>query len=399
MPMTDAVRHYGAHAVTASRAAAELGLRRGEFALAVHLGMVRSGEPRAGGRAKVRQDEIDRLRSEDGFPETLRERVRTVGTAEGARLLGISPVRFTRLARAGCVTPVAFYLNRYRVVVWLYLAQELGALAARSPGLLVGNSPPWLRSRLDTGADWRARNWRSRRVERLLTLTEDPWVRAAVIAEALDPVQLAEVVDDPYERAYLGRVRPVPVFGQGRSAAGREAMAKLMLADEPDEILWRRVTLGMELDSARELRPAPRPGEEWGAETADEARASAEVAVMAGSVRVTEESTGPVSAADPVGSAGPSGPDEAAAVRSGPGSQGDGSQGAGAQEGSAEGGSGQATTGGGGSGAAGFLARFRLRGTRGGRRPLQAAAGRGKPLATSTRTRHSLHHADQGSHR
>ncbi|WP_329307634.1 DUF6397 family protein [Streptomyces sp. NBC_01260] len=262
MPVTDAVRTSSVHTVAVSRAAAELVLKRGEFELAVHLGIVRVEARRGGGRPRVRQEEIDRLRTEDGFPGALRERVRTVGTAEGARLLGISPVRFTRLARAGCVTPVAFYLNRYRAVVWLYLAQELGGLAARSPELLVGRSPAWMRDRLDSGTDCRPRNWRSRRIERLLTLTDDPWARAAVAAQALDPAQLAEVVDDPYERAYFARVRPEPVFGPRGSSATRDAMARLMLAEEPDEILWRRVNLIMELDSARELRQAPRPGDE-----------------------------------------------------------------------------------------------------------------------------------------
>lgn len=369
MSMTESVRDDGVHMVTATRAAAELELRRGEFALAVHLGIARMEAQATGGRARVRQEEIDRLRSEDGFPETLRERVRTVGTAEGSGLLGISPVRFTRLARAGCVTPVAFYLNRYRAVVWLYLAQELSGLAARSPELLVGNSPPWLRSRLDAGMDCRARNWRSRRIERLLTLAEDPWARAAVLAEALDPVQLAEVVDDPYERAYFGRVRPVPVFGQGGSAAGREAMAKLMLADEPDEILWRRVTLGMELDSARELRSAPRPGEEWWPEAADGSEASAE----------------------PVG---PSELGETATERLEPGKKEGGTT-----EGCAQGSGGQAGADADGGGAPGLLARLRLRRSRGSRRPRQAAGGRGNPLATDPRARHSLHHVDQGSHR
>ncbi|MFF3171114.1 DUF6397 family protein [Streptomyces sp. NPDC057900] len=262
MPVTDAVGTDGAHMVAASRAAADLVLKRGEFELAVHLGIVRVEARRSGGRPRVRQEEIDRLRSESGFPGALRERVRTVGTAEGARLLGISPVRFTRLARAGCVTPIAFYLNRYRAVVWLYLAQELGELAARSPELLLGRSPVWMRDRLDSGRDCRPRNWRSRRIERLLSLTEDPWARAAVVAEALDPAQLAEVVDDPYERAYFARVRPEPVFGRRASTATQDTMGRLMLADEPDEILWRRVNLIMELDGAREVRQAPRPGDE-----------------------------------------------------------------------------------------------------------------------------------------
>ncbi|MGW1734206.1 DUF6397 family protein [Streptomyces sp. NPDC001999] len=248
--------------VAAGRAAQELGLKRGEFELAVHLGFVRTTAEPAGGRPRVECGEIGRLRSEDGFPDTVRERVRTVGTAEGARLLGISPVRFTRLARAGCITPVTFYLNRYRAVVWLYLAREVLDFAARAPQLLAGNSPVWMRARLDAGTDWRARNWRAQRIERLLSRTEDPWRRAAVLAGALDPVQLAEVVDDPYERAHLAKVRPEPIFGPPGSVAAREAMAQLMQADDPDEILWRRITLIMELDGARASRQAPRPGDD-----------------------------------------------------------------------------------------------------------------------------------------
>lgn len=402
MPMTETVRDDGVHMVTASRAAAELELRRGEFALAVHLGIIRVESQEAGGRARVRQEEIDRLRSRDGFPETLRERVRTVGTAEGAGLLGISPVRFTRLARAGCVTPVAFYLNRYRAVVWLYLAHELGGLAARSPGLLVGNSPPWLRSRLDAGMDRRARNWRSRRIERLLALTEDPWSRAAVVAETLDPVQLAEVVDDPYERAYFGRVRPVPVFGRGGSAAGREAMVKLMLADEPDEILWRRITLGMELDSARELRPAPRPGAERWPGAADEAGVRAEPAGLleVGEAATERSEPGPQEGAAP-STQERGAPDAREGGAQGSGAQGSGARGSGAQGSGARGSGGQAGADGRGGGVPDLLTRLRLRlrRSRGGRRPGQAVGSSRKPLATDARTRHSLHHVDQGSHR
>ncbi|MGW6206082.1 DUF6397 family protein [Streptomyces sp. NPDC055089] len=397
MPVTGTTPDDGVHMITASSAAAELELRRQEFALAVHLGIVRVDARQPGGRAGVHREEVDRLRSEDGFPGTLRERVRTVGTADGARLLGISPVRFSRLARAGCVTPVAFCLNRYRAVVWLYLAQELGGLAARSPELMVGNSPPWMRSRLDAGTDCRARNWRARRTERLLALTEDPWARAAVVGEALDPVQLAEVVDDPYERAYLGRVRPVPLFGQGGSAAGREAMAQLMLADEPDEILWRRVTLGMELDGARELRAAPRPGEQRCPGSAVDSGASADSGATAERAVL-------------VGPFGPerwSEPEEASAERpesatqgddaQGDGTQGDGTQVDRTQEDRTQ--EGREREAGGGGGAAGLLARFRLRRTPRRPSPRRTASGRGKSFATGARTRHSLHHADQGSHR
>lgn len=246
--------------VSAGRAAQELALKRGEFDLAVHLGLI-GAEPAAGGaRPRIPQQEIDRLRRSPGFPGSLRDRVRTAGTAEGATLLGVRPVRFTGLARIGCVTPVAFYLNRYRAVVWLYLVDELLAFAAREPDLIGGKSPAGMRTMLEGGTDWRARNWRSRRIDRLLSRAEDPWTRAALHASALDPVQLAEVVEDPYERACLARTQPDSVFGRPGSVSGREAMTRLMLADDPDEILWRRVNLTMELEQARELRPAPRPG-------------------------------------------------------------------------------------------------------------------------------------------
>ncbi|MGQ4727567.1 DUF6397 family protein [Streptomyces sp. Ju416(a)] len=251
--------------VAAGRASQELGIRRAEFELAVHLGLIAVVGAPGGGRPRVHEEEIARLREQPDFPDALVERVRTVGTAQGAALLDIAPARFTRLARAGCVSPVTFYLNRYRAVVWLYLADELAAFAAREPELLAGRTPPGMRAMLESGADWRARNWRSQRIDRLLDRTTDPWVRTAVQASALDPVQLAEVVDDPYERAYLVRVRPEPVFGRPGSMAAREAMAELMLADDPDEILWRRVNLTLELDAAREDRPAPRPGDDGGA--------------------------------------------------------------------------------------------------------------------------------------
>ncbi|MFJ8861649.1 DUF6397 family protein [Streptomyces sp. NPDC102451] len=246
--------------VSAGRAAQELTLKRGEFDLAVHLGLIAVEPAAAGGRPRIRRQEIDRLLGLPGFPGSLRDQVRTAGTAEGAALLGVRPVRFTGLARIGCVSPIAFYLNRYRAVVWLYLVDELLAFAAREPDLITGKSPAGMRTMLDAGTDWRARNWRGRRIDRLLSRAEDPWARAALQASALDPVQLAEVVEDPYERAYLARVQPDPDFGRPGSVSGREAMARLKLADDPDEILWRRVNLTLELEHARELRPAPRPG-------------------------------------------------------------------------------------------------------------------------------------------
>ncbi|MFJ9888946.1 DUF6397 family protein [Streptomyces sp. NPDC091287] len=294
--------------VAAGRAAQELGIRRAEFELAVHLGLIAVVGAPGGGRPRVHEEEIARLREQPGFPDGLAERVRTVGTAEGAALLGIAPARFTRLARAGCVSPVTFYLNRYRAVVWLYLADELAAFAAREPDLLAGRTPLGMRSMLESGADWRPRNWRSQRIDRLLNRTRDPWVRTAVQASALDPVQLAEVVDDPYERAYLVRVRPEPVFGRPSSMAAREAMGELMLADDPDEILWRRVNLTLELDGAREDRPAPSPGEDGATRAAPAVRTGAGTRTVTALAALAAEPAPPPAGAGASDSAAAGGP-------------------------------------------------------------------------------------------
>lgn len=241
------------------RALQELGLKRSEFDLAVLLGHVRTTADPDGSHRRVAREEVDRLQAADRNQETLRERVRTVGTTEGSQLMGISPVRFGKLARAGYITPVKFYLNRYRAVVWLYLAEELREFAVRQPAVLTGRTPPKMRAVLDAGEDRRARNWRSRRLSLLTRQTQDPWEQAAITSSVLDPVQLAEVVDDPYERAYLNKLRPGLVERHGESPAAREAMDRLLLADDPDEILWQRVSLALLLDEAREDRAAPRP--------------------------------------------------------------------------------------------------------------------------------------------
>lgn len=143
------------HTVTASpaetcapgRAARELGLKRSELDLAARLGRIRTVPDEGGGGRRVPRAEIDRLSAEPGFPEALRESVRTVGTREAAELMEVAPTRFTRFARAGLVVPVTFYLNRYRAVVWRYLANELRAFAAapEHAGLLHGPTPETLR--------------------------------------------------------------------------------------------------------------------------------------------------------------------------------------------------------------------------------------------------------------
>lgn len=245
-----------------SRAARELELKRGEFDLALHLGCVRTVPDEGGGGRRVTRAEIDRVRSEDGFPEALRERVKAVGTTEGAALMGVTTARFTRFARLGLVVPVKFYLNRYKAVVWLYLGEELRQFGAdeQNAPMLKGRTPEGLRDQLEAGLDLRPRNWRGRHMGFLLRQTEDPWARAAVVASLLDPVQVAEIVKDPYERAYVNRFLPERAsHGAAPDTPAAHLVARIMTAEDPDEISWLRADLGQALVEARELRPAPRP--------------------------------------------------------------------------------------------------------------------------------------------
>jgi len=72
-----------------SRAARELDLKRSEFDLAVHLGRIRTMPDEGGGGRRVARAEIERLRSDPGFPEALRASVLAVGTSEGAAVMGV----------------------------------------------------------------------------------------------------------------------------------------------------------------------------------------------------------------------------------------------------------------------------------------------------------------------
>ncbi|MGX4693849.1 DUF6397 family protein [Streptomyces sp. JNUCC 63] len=243
-----------------SRAARELGLKRSEFDLAVHLGHVRTRPDEGGGGRRVDRAEIERLRAQEGFPEVLRRRVEAVGTRDGAALMEVTATRFTRLARLGLVTPVKFYLNRYRAVVWLYLADELLEFAAdpKSAVLLNRPLPEVLRSQLDTGLDLRARNWRGRHLGFLLRQADDPWERAGAVASMLDQVQISEIVRAPYERAYLNRFRPQPpAHGTPGSPAVR-LTERIATAQDADEIEWLRADLARAVGEARTHRPAPR---------------------------------------------------------------------------------------------------------------------------------------------
>ncbi|WP_395572282.1 DUF6397 family protein [Streptomyces sp. BK79] len=248
-------------ALAASRAARELGLRRGEFDLAVDLGRIRTVRDDGGGGRRVARDEIERIRAGEGFPEALRNSVRAVGTTEGAALMRVTRARFTRLARLGLLVPVKFYVNRYRAVVWLYLADELGHFAAdeRNAALLQGRTPESLRDQLTDGLDLRPRNWRGRHLGCLLRHADDAWARAAAVASLLDPVEVSTVVRDPYERSHLRRFHPVPpVHGSPGSPAAQLA-EEIMTAADPDEIDWLRADLAEAVEAARRQRPAPRP--------------------------------------------------------------------------------------------------------------------------------------------
>ncbi|MEV6512884.1 DUF6397 family protein [Streptomyces sp. NPDC051642] len=289
---------------TPSRAARELGLKRGEFDLAVHLGRIRTAPDEGGGGRRVAHAEIDRLRSADGFPETLLESVMTVGTTEGAALMQVTSARFTRLARLGLVVPVKFYLNRYRAVVWLYLAEELRQFAAdkNHTALLNGRTPEGMRDQLQEGLDLRPRNWRGRHLGFLLRQADGPWERAGALAALLDPVQVAEIVQDPYERAYLNRFRPdPPAFGAPGSPAAHLA-ERTMTAEDPDEISWLRADLAQVLEEARDHRPAPRPTAEPTAPQPAVGRVAPRPAAELTASRPIAESAGSPPTAEPVGS-------------------------------------------------------------------------------------------------
>ncbi len=251
----------GARTVTPARAAQELELGREEFRLAVQLGLVRTVPVGERDRRRVERRELDRLRAGPDFPDGLRDRVRAVGTGEAAALLEITPDRFTKLARTGHLSPVRFSVNRYRAVVWMYLAEEVAEFGLTCPSLLTGRLPLDVRERIAAHEDLRPRNWRARRLSLLLRAAADPWARAAAIASLLDPVQVAEVVDDPYERAHLDRLRPPLPPGMPSRSAAREIAERLTRADDPDEILWHRMSLALAVDEARAEESAPYPGD------------------------------------------------------------------------------------------------------------------------------------------
>ncbi|MFD8074885.1 DUF6397 family protein [Streptomyces sp. NPDC059718] len=240
------------------RAREELCLEAEEFAVALQTGEVRT-TPAVGGRRRVVRADVDRLRAEEGFPDRLRARLELVGSIEGAALIGISRERFTRLAKGGFLRPVRWYVNRYRAVVWLYLAEDVRRFARAHPALLEGRLPAELRDALDEGEDHRARGWRARRVEELVRDAEGAWGEAAAWSALLGPELAADAVPDTRERAYLRRLCPALPPGSTGSYATRELIEAQTVACHPDEITFAQVSLADALLRARASRPAPRP--------------------------------------------------------------------------------------------------------------------------------------------
>ncbi|MGW6687239.1 DUF6397 family protein [Streptomyces sp. NPDC054961] len=238
--------------VSGGRAAGELGLSRSEFARAVQLGIVRAGPPAPGGSARFTRTELDRVRSAEGSRHALRERVETLAGAQGAAgVLGVGPSRFTRLARCGHITPVGYRINRYRAVVWLYLAVELRDFATAVPGLLRGSAPEADRELMAAKADLRPRKWRERHVGLLLRRTADPWERAAVLASVLPDGVVRETVPDPAERILLAALTPPAPYGHPQVPAAAAVAERLLRAEPPDEVARYRTSLDFALTGAR----------------------------------------------------------------------------------------------------------------------------------------------------
>lgn len=236
-----------------------LGLEFDEFEVALQVGEVRTV---ACGPAqwKVPRAEVERLLTErdraDGGPEALRERLRLVSSKGAAEAMGVSRNRFVLIARAGDVSPVRWYVNRYRAVVWLYRPRELAEFAQHNPTWLKGRLSQHLRETAQDARDLRPRAWRERRAAHLVRDAYDAWDEAAVWAALLGPEAVGEAVPDPGERARLRRLRAtLPPGRPGRATP--ETVRDITTADDPDEIAQALLSLADALTRARAQQPAP----------------------------------------------------------------------------------------------------------------------------------------------
>ncbi|CAM5674564.1 hypothetical protein STENM327S_00154 [Streptomyces tendae] len=194
----------------------------------------------------------------------LRAGVRTVGTTQGAALMEVTTARFTRLARLGLLVPVTFYVNRYRAVVWLYLAEELRQFRAdeRNTALLKGRTPEGLRDRLGktcvlaTGGEG---TWDSCSVRRT---TRGPgprrWRRCSTPPTSRTSSRI------PTRALPSRRFRPVPATHGSPGSPAAQLAEEIATAADPDEVDWLRSDLAAALDTARRHRPAPGPARRAG---------------------------------------------------------------------------------------------------------------------------------------
>ena len=244
--------------LTLNRAREELGLDFGVLELAVETGeiaVVRDGT----GRVRVPAAEVERVRQAAGGPEALAERIQLVNTTAGAELLGISRDRLLRLTRAGRLWPARWYVNRYRAVVWLYLAGELRDFATGNPALLAGRLPEALRAEVAEGPDLRPRCWRIRQVAHLVREAQDSWEEAAIWAALLGPEVVADAVPDPYERSRLRTIHPELPHGRPGVLADAALVRRMTTADAPDEIATALLALSDALARARRTAPLALP--------------------------------------------------------------------------------------------------------------------------------------------
>ncbi|MFI0943480.1 DUF6397 family protein [Streptomyces sp. NPDC021020] len=266
-PLPDTAAEDPPQMFTLNRAREELGLPFAEFELALQLGEIGTVVGGGADRPRVSATELARVRDQDGGTAALLSRIELVNTTAAADLLGVGRDRLLRLTRAGYVRPVRWYVNRYRALVWLYLAGELREFAVARPALLTGRLPAELREAEAEGADLRPRGWRSRQVARLVEDAPGPWEEAAVWAALLGPELTDEAVPDPHERRRLRGIRTVLPYGRPGPLAGMALIRRLTLADAPDEVAAALLALAEALGRARagEKVPPKPPYEPWGA--------------------------------------------------------------------------------------------------------------------------------------